>query len=120
MTRFQDRQSVPTLNLSDITKYTTTSPNHTYRPGSLENSLTDPTTNFEPPKQIIMEIDALSHAHTLHNKILWELSLNGLCQYNNTHQAYLFKNSNKEANCSYILVFLEQSACYIITPDTQQ
>ena len=51
---------------------------------------------------------------------LKELNLNGLCQYNNTYQAYLFKNSNQVINCCNGLVFLEQSTCYIITPDTHQ
>ena len=67
-----------------------------------------------------MDIDALSHSPTLHNKILQELNLNGLCQYYNTHQAYLFENSHKVVNCSYILVFLTQSACYVITPNRHQ
>ena len=39
-----------------------------------------------------MDIDSLSHLPTLCNKILQELNLNSLCQYNNTLQVYLFKN----------------------------
>ena len=62
----------------------------------------------------------LSQSSTLCNKILQELNLNGLCPYNNTHQAYIFQNSNKIVNCSYILVFLKQSKCYTITPDSHQ
>ena len=50
-----------------------------------------------------MDIDALSHSPTLHNKILKELSLNGLCLYNSTHQAYLFETSYKIVNCSVAL-----------------
>ena len=115
-----DRHSVPTLNPSNIHKHTTTSLDHTYRPDSLENSLKHPTTNFEQTKQIIMDIDTLSHSPTIHYRILQELNLNDLCQYNNIHQTYLFENSNKIVNFSYILVFLKQSACYIITPDTHQ
>ena len=38
----------------------------------------------------------------------------------NTNQAYLYENSNKIFNCSYILVFLKQSTCYTRTPDTHQ
>ena len=53
-----------------------------------------------------MDIDALSHLPILHNKIIQELNLNGLSQYHNTHQAYLFKNSKKVVNCSYIIIFL--------------
>ena len=67
-----------------------------------------------------MDIDMLSHSPTLCNKFLQELNLNGMCLYNNTDQAYLFKHSNKIVNCSYILVFLKQSTCYTITPDTHQ
>ena len=64
-----------------------------------------------------MDIDALSHSPTLHNKFLQELNLNGLCQQNNAHQAYIFKNSNHIVHCSYILILFRKSACYIITPD---
>ena len=67
-----------------------------------------------------MNVDALSHSPTLCNKILQELFLNGLCKYNSTYQAYLYKNSKKIVNCSYILVFLKQSICYGITPDTNE
>ena len=84
-------------------------PTHTYRPDSPVNSITHPVTNFEQTKHIIINIDTLSHTPTLHNKILQELNLNGLCQYNNTHQAYLVENSNKIVNSSYNLVFLKQS-----------
>ena len=52
-----------------------------------------------------MDTDALSHSPTVHNKIPQELNLNGLCQYNNAHQAYIFENSNCIVNCSYILIF---------------
>ena len=62
-------------------------------------------TNFDKKNQIIMDIDALSHSPTLCNKILQELNLNGLCQYNNAQQAYMFKNANHIVNCSYILIF---------------
>ena len=64
-----------------------------------------------------MNIDTLSHSPTVCDKILQELNLNGLCKYNKTHQAYLYKNSNKIVNCSYIPVFLQQSTSYAITPD---
>ena len=36
------------------------------------------------------------------------------------HQAYVYENSNKIINCSYILVFLKQSTCYTTTPDKHQ
>ena len=77
-------------------------------------------TTFKQTKEIIMDIDALSHSTTLCNKILQALNLNGLCRYDNLCKAYLFKYSNKTVNCSYIPVFLKQSACYAITPDTHQ
>ena len=104
----------------DIHKLTITSPNHTYIPDSLKNSLTPCITDFEQTKQIIMETYTLSQSPMLHNKILQELNLNGLCQYNKTHQANLYESSKKVVNCSYILVFLKQSTCYIITPDTHR
>ena len=59
-----------------------------------------------------MDTEALSHSSILCNKILQELRLNGLCKYDNTHQAYLFENSNKIVNCFNIPVFLKQVACY--------
>ena len=76
--------------------------------------------NFEQAKQIIMNIDVLSHSPTLQNKILQELNLRSLCKYKNTHQACLYENSNKIVNCSYSLMFLKQSTCYAITLDTNQ
>ena len=101
-----DRQSAPTLTTSDIHKHTTTSP----------KTLTDQTPLNTSPhtllqilkkktKQIIMYIDALLHLSTLYNKILQEWNLNGLCQYDNAHQTYIFKNSYHIVNCSYILIF---------------
>ena len=48
-----ERKSVPALNPSDLHKHTTASPNHSYRPDSLENWLTHPTTNFEQTKHTI-------------------------------------------------------------------
>ena len=47
-----------------------------------------------------MDINTLLHLPTLHKKILQELHLKGLCQYNNTHQAYLFENSNQVVKSS--------------------
>ena len=75
-------------------------------------------TNFEI--KIIMDIDALSHLPTLHNKFLQELNLNGLCQYNNMHQMYLFENPNQVVNFSYIIIFLRLSKFYIISPHTHR
>ena len=79
-----------------------------------------PVTMFEQTKQIIMDIDTLSHSTTLHKKILQSLNLNHMCKYDNSHQAYLFEYSNKLVNFSSILVFLKQYVCYTITPDTHQ
>ena len=67
-----------------------------------------------------MDIDTLSHSTTLCNKIIQSLNLNGLCKYDNLHKAYSFEYSNKPVNCSFILVFLKQSACYTITLGTHQ
>ena len=112
------RQSIHDPNPSDIHSQINAQPIQTYRPVSPKSSITHPATNFEQAKQIIMDIDALSFSPTLQNKILQELKLHGLCKYNNTQQAYLYENSNEIVNCSYILVFLKQLKCYIITPDT--
>ena len=54
------------------------------------------------------------------NRIPQQFNLHDLCQYNNAHQTYIFENSNHTDNCSYILIFLSQSICYVITPDTHQ
>ena len=95
-------------------------PSHTQQPVSPINSITHPDTRFEQAKHIIMNIDTLSHSPTEQNKILQELNLHGLCKYSSIQQAYLYKNSNKIVKFSYILVFLKQSTCYAITPDTHQ
>ena len=114
-----NRQSTHAFNTSDIYKHTTTSP---------ENKLTDQThlnTSSQTPLQISKKTHLFGYRcfitlPTQHNKILQELNLNGLCQYSNSHQAYIFKNSNGIVNCSYILVFLMQSTCYVIAPNTYQ
>ena len=67
-----------------------------------------------------MDIDASSHSPTLCNKILQELNLNGLCQYNNLHKAYIFKKSTHIVNCSYMFIFLRQSTCCVIMPHAHQ
>ena len=67
-----------------------------------------------------MDIDALSHCLTLHNKILQELNFNGVCQYSNLHKAYMFQKSNCIVNCSYVLVYLRYSMCYVIVPHMHQ
>ena len=85
------RQSVPSLNPTDIHTQTKTPQTHTYRPDLPVNNTTHPVTNFKQTKQIIMDIDTLSHSPTLCNKILQELNLNWLFLYNNTHQAYLYE-----------------------------
>ena len=64
-----------------------------------------------------MDIDAFSHSPSLCNKILQEINLDGLYLYNNTHQTYLFEDSNKIVNCSYILVFLK--AIYMLHHNTR-
>ena len=84
------------------------------------NNIISPTTMFDNTKQIIMDIGKLSHSTTIHNIILQLLYPNGLCKYDFSHQAYLFEHSNKPVNCSHILVFLKQSACYTVTPYTHQ
>ena len=78
------------------------------------------TTTFNHNKQIIMDIHKLSHSNTVCNKILQSLNPNGLCRYDNSHQAYLFEHTNKPVKCSHILVFFKQSTCYTVTPDTHQ
>ena len=113
-----DSQSASTLNTSDIHKHITKKllqirliQTH---PHKLLQILKNKT------KHIIMDIDAISHLPSLCIKIVQELNLNGLCQYCNSHQAYVFKNSNHLVNCSNILVFLRQSMCYFITPIMHQ
>ena len=113
-----NRQSILDQNPSDIHTQTHSQLILTDQPHLKHHC--NPVTNFEHAKQIIMNIEALPHSPTLHNKILQELNLSGLCKYNSTQQAYLYKNSSNMVNCSYILVLLKQSTCYAITPDTHQ
>ena len=65
-------------------------------------------------KQIIVDIDKLSHSTTLCNIIIQSLNLKDLCKYNHTHKAYFFEHSDKSVNCSHILIFLRQSAFYTV------
>ena len=67
-----------------------------------------------------MDIDAFSHSLSQCNKNLQELNLNGVCQFSNLSKAYIFKKSNQVGNCSYILIILRQSICYVIMPHTHQ
>ena len=52
--------------------------------------------------------------------LLYVRELRGRSANENLHKAYVFEDSNKQVNCSYIRVFLKQSACYTVTPDTHQ
>ena len=62
----------------------------------------------------------MSHSTIICNKVLQTMNLNGLCKYDIPQQAYLFEHSNKPVSCSHILVFLKQSTCYTVDPDTHQ
>ena len=84
------------------------------------DSITPSIAMFNQTKQIITDIDKLSHSPTLCNKVSQSLNINGLCKYDHSCQAYLFEHSNKPVNCSQILVFLKQSTCYTINTDTHQ
>ena len=61
---------------------------------------------FDETKQIITDIDKLSHSTTINNKVLQAMNLHGLCKYDNLHQVFLFEHSSKPVNYSHILVFL--------------
>ena len=100
-----NRQSTSTSNTTDIQKQTIPPQKDSYKLDSTNHIRTSPIKNFERTKQIIMAIDALSHSPELCNKILWELNLNGLCQYSKSHKAYIFEKSNCIVNCSYMLRF---------------
>ena len=105
-----DRQSIPNLSPNDIHTQMNAQPTHIYRAAASKDNVT-----HQIPlntKQIVMDIDALSHSPTLHDKILQELKLNRLWNYDNTHKAYLFENSNQIVNCSYILVFKKINMLY--------
>ena len=63
--RTLQRQSVATLNSSDVHTQTKSSPTHTYRPDSPVNNITHPVTNFKQTKQIIIDIRYfITFAHT--------------------------------------------------------
>ena len=117
MTRHQTYNQV---NPHTIHTPANTKPTNVCKTHSLRDNITPPFTKFEQTKQIIMDIDKLSHSTTLCNKMLQSLNLNGWCKYDNSHQTYLYEHSNKPVNYSYILIFLKQSACYTLTPDTCQ
>ena len=61
---------------------------------AIDQIRTDPSIHFKRIKKIIMGIDALSHTHDLYNEILHELYCYGLCQYNKSHKAYIYEQSN--------------------------
>ena len=48
--------------------------------------------SFEQTKQIIMNIDRLSHSNTLHNQIMKSLNQRGLSKYDGLHKAYMFSS----------------------------
>ena len=113
-------QPASTLNTNDIQKQTIPPQKDSYKLDSTECIRTDPITNFERTKQIIMGIDALSHLPELCNKILQKLNLSGLCQYSKLCKAYIFEKSNHVVNCCHVLTSLRQSTCYVTTPSTPQ
>ena len=57
---------------------------------------------FEQTKQIILDIDTLSHSGTLQHKMLKSLNLKGLCKYDDSHKIYLFDQASKLVNFSQI------------------
>ena len=76
--------------------------------GKLTNQRKNPYPTYniwKKTKQIIMDIDAISHSNTLHNRIL---------KSQNAKNTYIFEHSDILFNCSYILIFLKTSACYTI------
>ena len=76
--------------------------------------------SFEQTKQIILDIDILSHSDILRDKMLKSLNLQGLYKYDGSCKIYMFDQSLKTVNCSQILIFLNVLACYTIHPDTHQ
>ena len=114
----QQTQDVNMHNTPNITnQIQKTDLNKTYPP---RDNITSSIATFDQTKQIIIDIDKLSDSSTTCYKVLQAMNLNGLCKYDNSHQAHLFEHSNKLVNCSHILVFLKQSACYTVNQDTHQ
>ena len=111
-----DRQPAPTINTNDIQRQTIPPQKNSYQLDSTDHIRTDPIRNFK--RTNIMDINALSYSPKLHNKILQGLNLHGLCQYSKSHKAYIFEKSNRVVNFSYVLIFLRQSMCYVITSHT--
>ena len=72
--RILDRQSASILNPNDFQKQTIQPQKDSYKIDSTDHIGTDPITNFERRKQIIMDIDALAHSLELCNKILQEIN----------------------------------------------
>ena len=79
-------------------------------------NITTAFTMFKQTKQIIMDIDTISHANTPHNKLLKSLNINGLCKYDSLHKVYC-----KEAECKvaewqvYLLQLYEGTTMHDIT-----
>ena len=84
------------------------------------DNITSPIANFDKTKQIVTDINKLSHSTTRHNTVLQTMTLNGLYKYDTSQQAYLFEHSGIPVNCTHILVFLKQSACFTVNPETHQ
>ena len=78
--RILDRQAASTVNTNDIQKQIIPPQKDCYEVNLTNHGKTNPITNFERAKQIIMVIDALMHSSELYNKILQELNHNDLCQ----------------------------------------
>ena len=80
----QPTKDISPHNTSTPTNTKSTNINKTHPP---RDNITPSLATFNQTKQIIMDIDKLSHSTTLCNKLLQSLNLNGLCKYDNSHQA---------------------------------
>ena len=108
-----DLQPTQEINLHTIHTKTKAKSTHINKTSLPRDNIMPPVTMFEQNKQIIMNIDMLSHSTMLHNKILQSLNFNGLCKYAiYVRHTYL----NTQTNQSTALT----SAYYTVTPDTHQ
>ena len=81
-----DLQSIQDVNLHTtpniIKTKSKTDLNKTHPP---MDNITSSITTFNKTKQIIIDMDKLSHLTTICNKVLQAMNLNGLCKYDNSH-----------------------------------
>ena len=92
----QDVNMHTTSRLQTQSKKTDTFKKHPPR-----DNVTSSIATFNQTKQIIIDIDKLSHSTTIWNKVLHAMNQNGLCKYHNSCQTYLNIQTNQSTALTY-------------------